>query len=72
MILILLFGYGLSLDVTDVPVVVVLEDRHRKLANWQLFGVALLNARLVASMAVARNLIGSGRNRRIFRISRSI
>src|SRR5262245_57176974 len=57
-ILILLFGYGLSLDVTDVPVAVVLEDSSpeaRELAaSFQLS--RYFDARLVASMAVAREL----------------
>jgi pyoluteorin transport system permease protein len=58
-ILILLFGYGLSLDVTDVPVAVVLEDSSpeaRELASsFQLS--RYFDARLVVSMPAAMEMM---------------
>ena len=58
-ILILLFGYGLSLDVIDVPVAVVLEDSSpeaRELASsFQLS--RYFNAHPVASMPIAMELM---------------
>jgi ABC-2 type transport system permease protein len=58
-ILILLFGYGLSLDVKNVPVAVVLEDSSpdaRELAA-RLQLSPYFDARLVTSMARAQELI---------------
>ncbi|HXG50193.1 MAG TPA: ABC transporter permease [candidate division Zixibacteria bacterium] len=58
-LLILLFGYGLSLDVREVPVAVVLEDPSptaRELAaRFQLS--EYFDARLLASMRQARDLM---------------
>lgn len=58
-ILILLFGYGLSLDVTNVPVAVVLEDPSpdatELAAAFQLS--PYFDARLMTSMSQARELI---------------
>jgi ABC-2 type transport system permease protein len=57
--LILLFGYGLSLDVKNVPVAVVLEDSSpdaRELAG-RLQLSPYFDARLVTSMAQAQELI---------------
>jgi pyoluteorin transport system permease protein len=58
-VLILLFGYGLSLDVTNVPVAVVLEDPSptatQLAASFQLS--RYFDAELVASMARARDLM---------------
>jgi ABC-2 type transport system permease protein len=58
-VLILLFGYGLSLDVKNVPVAVVLEDSSpdaRELAA-RLQLSPYFDARLVTSMARAQELI---------------
>lgn len=58
-ILILLFGYGLSLDVTDVPVVVVVEDPSpdamELAAGFQLS--PYFQARVMTSMHEARELM---------------
>ena len=58
-ILILLFGYGLSLDVTDVPMAIVLEDPSPEAvelaAGFQLS--PYFEARLLTSMARARELM---------------
>src|SRR5208337_3463078 len=58
-ILILVFGYGLSLDVTNVPVAVVLEDPSpdavELAAGFQLS--PYFEARLLNSMAPARELM---------------
>ncbi len=58
-VLILLFGYGLSLDVKDVPVAIVLEDPTPDAmgldANFQLS--PYFNAQLLASMAQAQELM---------------
>jgi pyoluteorin transport system permease protein len=58
-VLILLFGFGLSLDVTNVPVAVVLEDPSptatQLAASFQLS--RYFDAELVASMAQARDLM---------------
>ncbi len=58
-ILILVFGYGLSLDVTNVPVAVVLEDPSpdavELAAGFQLS--PYFEARLLNSMAQARELM---------------
>ncbi len=58
-LLILLFGYGLSLDVTDVPVAVVLEDPSPEAtslaASFQLSHY--FDARLLTSMARAQQLM---------------
>jgi ABC-2 type transport system permease protein len=58
-VLILLFGYGLSLDVKNVPVAIVIEDSSpdaRQLAaRFQLS--PYFDARLVMSMAQAEDLI---------------
>jgi ABC-2 type transport system permease protein len=55
LVLILLFGYGLSLDVTNVPVAVVLEDPSPEAteaaASFELS--SYFNARATTSMAVA-------------------
>ncbi len=57
--LVLLFGFGLSLDVKNVPVAVVLEDpspgARRIAAGFTLS--PYFDARLVASMPQARNLM---------------
>jgi ABC-2 type transport system permease protein len=59
LILILLFGYGLSLDVTDVPVAVVLEDpspdAQDLAAGFQLS--PYFDARLMTSMPQAEQLM---------------
>jgi len=58
-VLILLFGYGLSLDVTNVPVAVVLEDPSPE-ATELAAGFKLspyFDARLLTSMAQARDLL---------------
>src|SRR5580704_4862064 len=58
-ILILLFGYGLSLDVTDVPVAVVVEDPSpdamELAAGFQLS--PYFQARVMTSMHEARELM---------------
>lgn len=58
-VLILLFGFGLSLDVTHVPVAVVLEDPSPSAtelaASFQLS--RYFNARLTPSMTQARDLM---------------
>jgi ABC-2 type transport system permease protein len=58
-VLILLFGYGLSLDVKNVPVAVVLEDASPDAAElvstFQLS--AYFRARLMTSMVEARELV---------------
>jgi hypothetical protein len=58
-VLILLFGYGLSLDVKDIPVAVVLEDTSPDAA--ELASAFLLSpyfhTQLVTSMAHAQELI---------------
>jgi ABC-2 type transport system permease protein len=58
-VLILLFGYGLSLDVKNVPVAVVLEDASPDAAElvstFQLS--AYFQARLVTSMVAAQELM---------------
>lgn len=59
LLLILLFGYGLSLDVTDVPVAVVLEDPSPEAtglaASFQLSNY--FDAQLMTSMARAQQLM---------------
>src|SRR3982751_4616075 len=59
LILILLFGYGLSLDVKNVPVAVVLEqsspDARELAAGFTLS--AYFDARLVTSMAQAEDMM---------------
>ena len=58
-LLVLLFGYGLSLDVTNVPVAIVLEDSSpaaRELAaGFQMS--PYFDPRILASMRVARQLM---------------
>src|ERR1700733_10403378 len=58
-ILILLFGYGLSLDVKNVPVAVVLEDQspeaHELAARFELS--PYFDAHLTSSMLEAEELI---------------
>jgi ABC-2 type transport system permease protein len=58
-VLILLFGYGLSLDVRNVPVAVVLEDSSPDAAELaSVFQLSpYFHTRLVPSMALARELI---------------
>ena len=58
-VLILLFGFGLSLDVKHVPVAVVLEDPSPDAAELaSVFQLSpYFDARLVPSMALARELI---------------
>src|SRR5215472_9336934 len=58
-ILVLLFGYGLSLDVKDVPVAIVLEDSSpnaRELASGFQMS-RYFDSRILASMAEARQLM---------------
>jgi ABC-2 type transport system permease protein len=59
LLLILLFGYGLSLDVTNVPVAVVLEDPSpdatELAARFRLS--PYFDARLITSMPLARQLM---------------
>lgn len=59
MVLILLFGYGLSLDVTNAPVAVVLEDRSpdamELVASFQLS--PYFDAQLLTSMPRAQQLM---------------
>jgi len=59
LLLILLFGYGLSLDVTEVPVAVVLEDPSPEAtelaASFQLSNY--FDAQLLTSMARAQQLM---------------
>ncbi len=68
--LILLFGYGLSLDVKNVPVAVVLEDASP--AAWDLAAGFRLSpyfdARLVGSMTRAQQLMRAGQIEGIVRI----
>src|ERR1700749_4054804 len=58
-VLILLFGFGLSLDVKHVPVAVVLEDTSPDAAELvSAFQLSpYFHARLVPSMVMARELI---------------
>jgi ABC-type multidrug transport system ATPase subunit/ABC-type multidrug transport system permease subunit len=58
-VLILLFGYGLTLDVKNVPVAVVLEDTSPDAAELaSTFALSpYFNARLMTSMAQAQELI---------------
>jgi ABC-2 type transport system permease protein len=59
MLLILLFGYGLSLDVTNIPVAVVLEDPSPEAADLAA-GFQLspyFNPQLMTSMIQARELM---------------
>jgi len=58
-VLILLFGFGLSLDVKHVPVAVVIEDTSPDAAEMaSVFQLSpYFNARLVPSMGLARELI---------------
>lgn len=58
-VLILLFGYGLSLDVKDVPVAVVLEDASPDAASLAA-GFRLspyFDSQIIASMPLARQLL---------------
>jgi ABC-2 type transport system permease protein len=70
LLLILLFGYGLSLDVTNVPVAVVLEDPSPEAtelaARFQLS--PYFDARLDTSMPLARQLMLERRVDAIVRI----
>src|SRR5262252_7089222 len=69
-VLILLFGYGLSLDVKDVPIAVVLEDASPDAAElastFQLS--SYFQARLAPSMVEAQELILARRVDGIVRI----
>jgi ABC-2 type transport system permease protein len=69
-VLILLFGYGLSLDVTHVPVAVVLEDPSpaatEVFASFQLS--PYFDAQLVTSMPLAEQLMRSRKVDGIIRI----
>ena len=69
-VLILLFGYGLSLDVTDAPVAVVLEDPSpaatELAASFQLSHY--FDARLMTSMPEAQELMRSRKVDGIVRI----
>src|SRR5271163_3026794 len=58
-LLILLFGYGLSLDVKNIPIAVVLEDASPDAAELaSVFQLSpYFHARLVPSMVLARELI---------------
>lgn len=60
-LLILLFGYGLSLDVTDVPIAVVVEDPSPEamevVSGFQLS--QYFEARVIVSMHEARELMAS-------------
>ena len=58
-LLVLLFGYGLSLDVTNVPIAIVLEDSSpaaRELASGFQMS-PYFDARILASMPTARQLM---------------
>ncbi len=59
LLLILLFGYGLSLDVTNVPVAVVLEDPSPEAADLaaSFVGSTYFKPRLMTSMARAESLM---------------
>src|SRR5690242_18362992 len=61
-ILILLFGYGLSLDVTNVPVAVVLEepspDAMELAASFRLS--PYFQARFTTAMPLARAMLAAG------------
>lgn len=59
LVLILLFGYGLSLDVKNIPVVVVLEDTSPDAAELaSTFQLSpYFHARLMTSMGQARDLM---------------
>lgn len=69
-LLILVFGYGLSLDVTDVPVAVVTEDLSPDslalAAGFQLS--PYFHARMMTSMPQARELLLAGKVDGIVRI----
>lgn len=69
-VLILLFGYGLSLDVKDIPIAVVLEDTSPNAAELaSAFKLSpYFRARLVTSMANAQELIRAHRVDGIVRI----
>jgi ABC-2 type transport system permease protein len=69
-VLILLFGYGLSLDVKDIPVAVVLEDTSPDAAELaSAFQLSpYFHTQLVTSMARAQELILSHRVNGIVRI----
>jgi ABC-2 type transport system permease protein len=70
LVLILLFGYGLSLDVKDIPVAVVLEDSSpdaTELASTFLLS-PYFHAKLLTSMAQAQELILARRVDGIIRI----
>jgi ABC-2 type transport system permease protein len=58
-LLVLLFGYGLSLDVTNVPVAIVLEDSspaaRELVSGFQMS--PYFNSRILASMPAARQLM---------------
>ena len=58
-LLVLLFGYGLSLDVTNVPVAIVLEDSspaaRELVSGFQMS--PYFDARILASMPAARQLM---------------
>jgi ABC-2 type transport system permease protein len=69
-VLILLFGYGLSLDVKDIPVAVVLEDASPDAVELaSVFQLSrYFHAQLVSSMARAQELILAHRVDGIVRI----
>jgi ABC-2 type transport system permease protein len=69
-VLILLFGYGLSLDVKDIPIAVVLEDTSPDAAELaSAFQLSpYFHTQLVASMARAQELILAHRVDGIVRI----
>ena len=71
MILVLLFGYGLSLDVKDVPIAIVLEDSSpeaRELASGFQMS-RYFKAQLLASMPAAQQLMLENKVDGIVRIS---
>src|SRR5271169_2898469 len=69
-VLILLFGYGLSLDVKNVPVAVVLEDTSPDAVELaSTFALSpYFRARLMTSMAQAQELVLAGEVDGIIRI----
>ena len=73
-VLILLFGYGLSFDVNDAPVAVVLEDRSPQAQDVLagLAGLALPLARLGRRHAGRRGAHARGRGRAASFACRSI
>ena len=72
-ILLILFGYGVSLDIKHVPVAVVLEDQGKEAANFvsELEGSEYFELHIVSNANLARQKITEGKVKAIITIKQN-